>query len=78
MSLDDLLKLVPMLLSVGGGIYAERVRRVVREEILAERDRVAQIYAKREDMIRLETLTQQVRDDIIEIKQMLRDSLGKS
>lgn len=77
MTFDDFLKLVPLALSLGGGIYAERIRRVVHEEILAERDRIAQIYAKREDMIRLETLTQQVRDDIIEIKQMLRDSLGK-
>lgn len=50
----------------------ERVRRTLREEL----DRELRGYAKREDLVRLETLTQQVREDVIEIKQMLRDSLG--
>lgn len=60
------------LVALGSAAYAERVRRTVREEL----DRELRLYAKREDLIRIETLTQQVREDIIEIKQMLRDSLG--
>lgn len=59
-------------IALGSAAYVDRVRRTVREEL----DRELRLYAKREDLIRIETLTQQVREDIIEIKQMLRDSLG--
>lgn len=70
--LDLLIKVGPYLAMLGGAAYMERVRRTLREEL----DRELRGYAKREDLVRLETLTQQVREDVIEIKQMLRDSLG--
>ena len=77
--LDLLLRVVTItlaagstLVALGAAAYVDRIRRTVREEL----DRELRLYAKREDLIRIETLTQQVREDIIEIKQMLRDSLG--
>lgn len=73
-NLDLVFRVGPYLIALASAAYAERVRRTVREEL----DRELRLYAKREDLIRIETLTQQVREDIIEIKQMLRDSLGGS
>lgn len=70
--LEFLVKVGPYLATIAGAAYMERVRRTLREEL----DRELRLYAKREDLVRLETLTQQVREDVIEIKQMLRDSLG--
>lgn len=62
----------PYVVAIASAAYTERVRRTLREEL----DRELRLYAKREDLIRIETLTQQVREDIIEIKQMLRDTLS--
>ena len=69
---DTWIKIGPYLVAAVTAVYMEKVRRTLREEM----DRELRQYAKREDLIRIETLTQQVREDIIEIKQMLRDSLG--
>lgn len=71
-SWDIIIQSAPYIVSVLSAAYTERVRRALREEL----DRELRLYAKREDLIRIETLTQQVREDIIEIKQMLRDTLS--
>jgi hypothetical protein len=71
-NVETWIKIGPYLATLVGAAYMERVRRTMRDEL----DRELRLYAKREDLIRIETLTQQVREDIIEIKQMLRDSLS--
>lgn len=80
MTWDDVQKLLPYMISLAGLAWTERTRQVVREEMARELKAVEKDlahYAKREDLIRLETLTQQVKDDIVEIKQMLKDTLGR-
>lgn len=70
---ETMIKIGPYIIAILTAAHSERTRRVTRDEI----DRELRLYAKREDLIRIETLTQQVREDIIEIKQMLRDSLSR-